>query len=358
MAVSQLYEVVGNIHIHTPYSDGTGDHDAIIRAAAEAQLDFVITTDHNVLVQGVEGIYTHNGHDVLLIMGEELHNPRLNPFGDHLLALGANEEFAHQAGNPQQLIDSIIEANGLSFIAHPYDKAIKKWNMPSYAWRNWDIKGFTGIELWNYMSEFKENLGSTLSSVRALSAPERVINGPSTETLTLWDDLLSLENRVVAIGGSDAHAFQAQWGPIKQTIFPYKQLFQGINNHVLLHTPLSGDFDNDKKRILETIAAGRLWIGNDQLAPTKRFRFSAQGHNFTAAMGGQIRVNYGVTLQVGTPQLSTIRLIHNGILHTEEDGIANRSFIVNQPGVYRVEVYLPVGNKQRGWIFTNPIFVF
>ncbi|MEJ2149133.1 MAG: PHP domain-containing protein, partial [Chloroflexota bacterium] len=67
-----VYEYIGNAHIHTPYSDGEGSHTEIAQAAVQAGLDFVIVTDHNVLVQGVEGYY-HFGtdQDVLLLTGEE-----------------------------------------------------------------------------------------------------------------------------------------------------------------------------------------------------------------------------------------------------------------------------------------------
>jgi predicted metal-dependent phosphoesterase TrpH len=53
--MSDLFEAVGNMHMHTYYSDGEAWHDEIAEAAIAAGLDFVIVTDHNVLVKGVEG---------------------------------------------------------------------------------------------------------------------------------------------------------------------------------------------------------------------------------------------------------------------------------------------------------------
>jgi predicted metal-dependent phosphoesterase TrpH len=52
-----MHEIVVNLHMHTRYSDGTGTHKDIAHAAIKTGLDAVIVTDHNVLVQGVEGYY-------------------------------------------------------------------------------------------------------------------------------------------------------------------------------------------------------------------------------------------------------------------------------------------------------------
>jgi hypothetical protein len=49
------YEYVGNLHTHTNYSDGNGSHEDIALAAIKAGLDFVIVTDHNVWVDGMDG---------------------------------------------------------------------------------------------------------------------------------------------------------------------------------------------------------------------------------------------------------------------------------------------------------------
>ena len=46
----------GNIHMHTVHSDGAGQVADLVAAAARADLDFIIITDHNTLVdQGEEG---------------------------------------------------------------------------------------------------------------------------------------------------------------------------------------------------------------------------------------------------------------------------------------------------------------
>ncbi|NDJ55281.1 MAG: hypothetical protein GYB68_19590, partial [Chloroflexi bacterium] len=68
-----LYEYVGNMHMHTPYSDGESYHDEIAQAALSAGLDFIIVTDHNVWIDGVAGYVGPTPDQQLLMMiGEEV----------------------------------------------------------------------------------------------------------------------------------------------------------------------------------------------------------------------------------------------------------------------------------------------
>ena len=69
-----MHEYILNLHIHTPYSDGTGSHKEIAQAALRAGIDIVIVTDHNVWVKGPEGYYQDGEKRVLLMVGEEVHD--------------------------------------------------------------------------------------------------------------------------------------------------------------------------------------------------------------------------------------------------------------------------------------------
>ncbi|HZD10996.1 MAG TPA: PHP domain-containing protein, partial [Candidatus Binatia bacterium] len=71
-----MHEAVGNMHMHTPYSDGEKWHKEVADDAIRAGLDFVIVTDHNVWVHGVEGYYENDEGRVLLLTGEEVHDVR------------------------------------------------------------------------------------------------------------------------------------------------------------------------------------------------------------------------------------------------------------------------------------------
>lgn len=353
-----VHEYVGNMHMHTIYSDGAGTHADIAQAALDAGLDFVIVTDHNVRVGGVADYYGDNPHRQLLLMvGEEVHDMRRDPQANHLLVYGTDTELAPHGPNPQRLIDQVKEHEGFCYLAHPVDGEAPLFHEPGLSWVDWDIQGYRGIELWNYMTEFKSYLSSKLCAVQIAYNPEQVISGPFPETLSLWDKLLSEGEKVRIIGGADAHAIRYSMGPLNRVIFPYDYLFRCVNTHILTSRPFNGDFAHDQRLVLNALRDGHAFIGYDLPAPTKGFRFSAQGHNATAIMGGSIRIGHGVTLQVASPRVADTRLLKDGeVIATATDG-THIVHIANKPGVYRVEVYINFKGKQRGWIFSNPIFV-
>ena len=74
MSLENSVELVGNMHMHTPYSDGTKWHADIANDAIAAGLDFIIVTDHNIWVDGMEGWYhpPSTGQAVLCLMGQEI----------------------------------------------------------------------------------------------------------------------------------------------------------------------------------------------------------------------------------------------------------------------------------------------
>jgi predicted metal-dependent phosphoesterase TrpH len=84
-----MEEITVNLHMHTRYSDGSGLHVDIARAALQAGVDVVIVTDHNVLVSGPEDVYREGRKRVLLLVGEEVHNQARQPQKSHLLIVGA-----------------------------------------------------------------------------------------------------------------------------------------------------------------------------------------------------------------------------------------------------------------------------
>jgi hypothetical protein len=351
-----MFEYFGNTHMHTPYSDGAKWHDEIADDAIRAGLDFMIVTDHNIWVDGIEGYYENGQGRVLLLVGEELHNPRRHPQASHFLAFGAGTELSTYTDDPQQLVDQTRANGGYGFLAHPFDPAAPAFNEDSLSWQDWDVEGFTGLEIWNYMSDFKGKLGNKLRSLRAALNPGKYISGPEPETLAKWDELLAAGKRIVAIGGSDAHGFEISLGPFKRTIFPYEYLFRAVNTHILSTNELDDNLDHDRKLILDAIGKGNTWVGYDLPHSTAGFRFSGQGRS-KGIMGDEIKLGIGATLQVITPAKCHIRLIHNGTLVAEVENDINLTHIPNASGAYRVECSIAFLGKQRGWIYSNPIYL-
>lgn len=261
------------------------------------------------------------------------------------------------APNPQHLINSVRAAGGLSFLAHPYDPECKPIKEVDISWEDWSVHSFTGIELWNGMSELKTRGRSIFHLIFYILFPRLIAREPLKETITKWDELLNAGNKVVCIGGSDAHAFRVRRGPLTKIIFPYAFHFKTINTHILVPNPLTGDVDVDGPMIYAALAAGHAFIGYDLPATTKGFRFSAQGREGEALPGDEIAAEGGVTFRVRLPSVGECRLLKDGLIiqRWKEQEIC--SYIATEPGVYRVEVYRPFLGRKRGWIFSNPIYV-
>jgi hypothetical protein len=351
-----MFEYAGNLHMHTRHSDGAGSHEDLVRAAAAAGLVWIIVTDHNVWSDGVEGWYEEpGGRRVLLLMGEEVHDPDRQPQANHLLCFGIHHDVSALARDPQALLDAVNAQGGVAFLAHPIEHGTKIVN-EELPWVDWHVTGYAGIEIWNYMSEFKALTTDLARAVGAAFLPHWFIRGPFPETLALWDRLMN-ENQgiVVGIGGADAHANVYRLGPLRRTVFPYHFLFKTVNTHLLSEEPLTGDLTHDRALIVQALRAGRCWVGYDGLAPTEGTRFLARQGDRLAPMGEMLSAADGpVTFHFVVPGRGELRLLRNGeVVAQVNDALLTHTDA--RPGVYRAEAWRRAWGRTRGWVFTNPI---
>lgn len=352
-----MHEITVNLHMHTRYSDGSGLHKDIAAAAIRQGLDAVIVTDHNVLVKNFEGYQRVGNQRVLMLIGQEVHDQARDPQKNHLLVFGANRDLATLADDPQALINAVRDAGGICFLAHPHEPAAPLFHETDISWENWEAQGYTGIELWNHLSQLKYKLNNWPSAIFHVFFPNFYTRGPDLPTLQKWDDLLNSGRRLVAIGGSDAHALHYRLGPIRKTIFPYDFHFRALNTHLLIDRPLGDDSGADVGLVLDSLGRGRGWVGFDLLASTRGFRFHAQGRESAATMGEEIPLAGGVTLQVKLPAAAEISLWRNGQKVQAWKRAEAGAYTVTETGVYRVEVHRNYLGARRGWIYSNPIYV-
>ena len=345
-----MTELIGALHMHSVFSDGSGEVEDIIRYAGESGLDYILLTDHNTLralKEGFEGWCD----DTLLLVGCEL-NDKLNQ--NHYLAFGINETYSTRL-SAKDYVKRVKDAGGIGFLAHPHEKRKHMVEHPPYPWTEWDISDFTGIEVWNHMSEWMENL-TDQNKYQSFIHPLKSIVAPPPETLQLWDKL-NLTRKVVGIGGVDAHAHKYNvLGFVEVEVFPYKVLFKSIRTHLLIEDDLPKKNDDRslktiKKIIYGTLASGNLFFANDYIADSKGFRFFAEAGKRKYQMGETVEYSGKIKLSVLTPSpKSEIKLIHNGqLIETVE--AASAKFVVKDPGVYRVEIT----HNKKAWIYSNHI---
>lgn len=345
-----MHEYIGTIHMHSVYSDGSGEVSDIAGFAEEVGLDFAILTDHNTVRALTEGYEKWYGNTLFLV-GCEI-NDKENK--NHYLAFGIDEAFSTRLP-AKEYVKKVKESGGVGFLAHPHEKRTHMKEYPAYPWVEWGTSDFDGIEIWNHMSEWMENLNEE-NKYRAFLHPLRTIDAPQKETLEIWDKL-NLERKVAGLGGVDAHAHKYNLlGFMEIEIFPYKVLFKSIHTHILTHDKIvkgtsAEAIKKAKWQVYNALKDGRSFIANDYHGDSKGFRFFAESNKKTYQMGDSLALSKTVKLKVNVPLAdSDIRLIRNGkIMQTSTGG--KTEFIVHEPGAYRIEVM----RNKNSWIYSNHI---
>lgn len=345
-----MNEYIGALHMHSTFSDGSGEVEEIAKYADEVGLDFIILTDHNTvraLTEGFEGWY---GNTILLV-GCEI-NDKENK--NHYLAMNIDEALSTRM-TAKEYVKKVNEKGGFGFLAHPHEKRKHMKEHPPYPWNEWSTEDFTGIEIWNHMSEWMENL-TEQNKYQAFLHPLRSIVSPPEETLKVWDELIQ-KRPVVGIGGVDAHAHKYNLlGFLEVEIFPYKVLFKSIRTHILTRKEIKkskGDknISSAKKIIYDALKSGSCFVANDYHGDSTGFKFFAADGKEIVQMGETVKENKNYKIKISVPADSPeVRLIRNGKPFETFD--KNKiEFKIKENGAYRAEVYL----NGKAWIFSNHI---
>jgi hypothetical protein len=351
-------EIVGNLHLHTTASDGMETHDRVAAAAIRAGLDFIIYTDHNVWTDGIEGWYRLPGssRELLRLMGQEVNDEQLKPEKNHLLVFFVCSDLQPAAADPQKLIDTVIEQDGLCFLAHPLERPGLRAAKETFPWVNWEVSGFTGLEIWNAMTDAKWRLRTMPRAIIGAYLPPLVLSMPLPEMLARWDELLAAGQKVVAIGSSDAHGWSFSLGPLRRTVYPYEFLFRAVNTHLLLAEPLVRDPRRARSQIRDALQMGHCFVSYDLIGSSRGFSFTAAGSSQQAGMGDTLVLRDAVTLSISSPERAELCLLQDGRVVTQTTG-KTLTWQISSPGVYRVEAYRRFWGQRRGWVFTNPIYL-
>ena len=337
------FQYLGAIHIHTKYSDGTGDISSITKAAKKTNLDFIIITDHNSFDIN-EGIY--NG--VYVIKGEEITPVKNN----HYLALGINK-IIEPSNDVQTNIDNVRKQGGFGYAAHPNESRSRKNKWKPIIWENKNVVP-DGIEIWNWFSNWADNLDDRNIFKLSYSyfCKNKITTNPDTETLNWWDELNQKSSKIIpAIGGVDAHALKIYKYILPFTVFPYKTCFKTITNVILLKEPLSKDFLTAKNQILTAIKHGNNLIINRKICNNIPC-INIVNLNTSKTLGELINLTENTYMDIQADKISDIKVIYNGTEYSKKR--ENRCRIpITKTGKYRVEF----SYSGRGYAYTNPIQV-
>ncbi|MBK9207569.1 MAG: hypothetical protein IPL71_04385 [Anaerolineales bacterium] len=105
----------------------------------------------------------------------------------------AGHEMATFAESPQLLINKVRDAGGLAFLAHPDDPEAAAFRETDISWEDWSVQNYTGIELWNALSELKTIVPTKLHGA-FYALFRRLWHHPIPNTIAKWDELLGTVN--------------------------------------------------------------------------------------------------------------------------------------------------------------------
>lgn len=352
---SRFKEYKGIIHAHTNLGGhSTGSFDELIAAANANNLDFVIMTEHwsdtiDTAALTLNGVYGKT----LFIGGNEIDTAD----GDRFLMIpGSSDAAALRKIPTAAVLDKLHSENRLAIVTYP--ERFKSWD-----------SNFDGIEVFSLHTNAKKMNPFTalFDGIWSFAAyPELMLASyfkRPDENLRKFDEIAS-RRKISLIAGTDAHSnigfhlFGDDTGNkgLNIKLDSYETVFRLARQHVLIETerPLIPE------NVITAVKEGRSYIGFDSIADSSGFQFAGVTGQGTGYMGHTISTGHYLTLKVTVPIQARIVLLKDGTDISRSDNALELSFMPQEPGAYRVEVYLdqlgPPFDKMP-WIISNPIYV-
>ena len=384
VSLSSGYDDVRSLlHVHSAFShDSRGTIEEILAGANEAGVRVIMFSEHpantyNYFLDGHRGVQ----QGVLLIPGAETGG---------FLAYPRQSIQDQKTETPQAFADLVRATGGLVFVCHLEERM------------DWEIKGVTGTEIYNTHADVKDEdrflavLRSPLSMITVASSvkqyPQEVFGALldyPADYLTRYDQLCQ-HARHTGVSANDAHhnqVFRAKilddgqvlledalgeklarldpekLAPLKlfttgkkpgDVIFeldldPYVRSFRHVSTHLLLT-------EVNEAQVWQALGAGRAYVAFDWIADPTGFVFRADRAAENWPIGGEPPLAEGLHLRAEAPLEGRFKLLRDGQVVLDQVG-PGIDFLVDQPGVYRVEVWLTLAGEERPWILTNPIYV-
>jgi len=373
-------EYRGILHSHSHFShDSEVPFEDILRAMKTARLDFICLSDHCVEGRADFGIQWRGIHDGrLFVPGFEMKEGMM-PFGVAAGVVLSNKT------DGTTLAKQVVENGGVLFYAHPEER------------REWERPELSGMEIYNLHTDFKrhgESLGRMLPDlIMSLRRyPDHIYHmmfHRPTEFLQRWDEL-NRARHITGVAGNDCHQnvgfrgfsttngtiriedtsprtlkeIKLNWftrliarlafGPLEPgrkvlqvQLDPYERSARFVNTHVLAR-------NLSEAAILESLRAGRVFVGFDVIADSASFRWFARDAGRTAVMGESLAFSRTTRLHAMSPLPCRLTIVKDGgVAYQRED--RGLDWSPPGPGKYRVEAELKVREAWVPWVYANPI---
>ncbi len=362
---SGYYDYRGVLNIHSTRSIGSATTSFIASSARSAGLDFIVLTDLNQFTpMPVSERYQGN----LLV----LNGGKYSYLDSRLLYYQSSQELpGTNLGETQvRFADYLSQPrnnnkDSLLVLSDPYKLG--------FSWSGDIPEGLDGMEVLNLKSlsvrALENSKLSTLWSFliypfNSRLALIRLFLEP-TEELDLFDHI-SQKRPFVGFVGAEASARALPFANYLVKFPSYQRLFDVASNHVVLKSELTGNFANDKVKIVQALKNGQFYMAFDIIGDPKGFIATMDDKTKSYMMGSQVKLTKSLTMSIHLPmkpkEFFEVVLYKNG----ERVRIFNKPEItvpIDSPGVYRVQVRvsplwpLPDAHKWISWIYTNPFYV-
>jgi len=167
--------IKSSLHCHSRASDGMLDPKEVAQHYLSRGYHLVIITDHNKITTGYG-----DRPDMMFMPGVEISKGKTKLGGDyHLVALGVDDPAIINLASPQEVIDEVNAAGGVTIIAHPYWSGLVHEDLTT-------LSRYVGVEIYNTGCDVE------------------VAKGYST---VHWDDLISSGIKTWGFAVDDAHRY-------------------------------------------------------------------------------------------------------------------------------------------------------
>lgn len=351
------YDYKGGIHWHTVYSkDALGSYEEFAELGNRYHIDFLISAEHNNLLALKDHKEGWHGRTLTLVGVESTRQE------GYLLGLNLRTYPITRHDSTDAFLSETAQQGGFAIIAHLEN--------PRWYWHGKIDQRIVGQEILDLADQF-----TTASPIAILTglfyypfnttASYMQIYHRPTATLKRWDEETS-QRHFIGIYAPDIHQSIRILGRHKFRFPKAEDTLSFAHNHVILRTPFTGDFAQDKSTLYDAIQKGRLYIAIDLLQDATGFFFSARQGDKTAWMGDQLPAGFKTDFSVTLPERLALKNIvinvyRNGQKIARSVGSAY-AFQATLPGAYRVEVETDILTfwglkKSVVWIYSNPIYL-
>ncbi len=342
--MSRFHIIKGCIHIHFPLNLMEKGIEIISKNAENAGLDFAILTSHvpEKNPSRYERILKFNNYfgKTLIISGQETNDINKK---NHLIIAG-EENWYRKREKIGEIIKN-INKNSLTVVAHPFGSHRLFFKRKNYEWTEWEVK-IDCIEVWSLLFDWASLTHPFNLPYRYFTFPDN-LRGPDEKTISKWEEI-SKKRKITGIAGLDIHKipFFLEIFDIKRN-FLYETTFKILRNYLFLKENLSGNSEQDIKKIFLCLKKGNLYFANDYLRNSDTFYFGEENGDFIMGDYGKL----GSKIVVKIPAKGRITLIKNGKVIKEKEGDFF-TYYINEKGNYRTVAYY----DGKPWIFSNMIY--